>query len=58
MSNIHDAVIAQNKLEDLLNQNDTTVHFNQDNIISLTDYVDMNKKPFAWARAFPTVSLP
>ena len=58
LSNIHDAVIAQNKLEDLLNQNDTTVHFNQDNIISLTDYVDMNKKPFAWARVFPTVFLP
>jgi len=57
-SNIHDAVIAQKKLEDLLSQNKTTANFNQDNVIPLTDFVDMNKTTFAWARAFPTVFPP
>ena len=57
-SNIHDAVIAQKKLEDMLSQNETTAHFKQDNVIPLTDYVDMNKTTFAWARAFPTVFPP
>ena len=57
-SNIHDAIIAQNKLEDLLSQNETTSHFKQDNVIPLTVYVDMNKATFAWERAFPTVFPP
>ena len=57
-SNIHDAVIAQNKLKEMLSQNETTVHLNQDNVIPLTGYVDMNKTPFAWSRAFPTVFPP
>ena len=56
--NIHDAVIAQKKLEDTLSQNETTAHFKQDNVIPLTDYVDMNKTTFAWASAFPTVFPP
>ena len=57
-SNIHDAVIAQKKLEDLLSQNETTAHFKQDNVIPLTDYVDMNKTTIAWARDFPTMFPP
>ena len=57
-SNIHDAVIAQNKLEDLMNQNETTAHFKQDTVIPLTDYVDMNRTLFAWARSFPTMFPP
>ena len=50
--------MAQKKLEDLMSQNKTTAHFKQDNVIPLTDYADMNKTTFAWARAFLTVSPP
>ena len=42
----------------MLSQNETTTHFKQDNVIPLTDYVNMNKTTFAWARAFPTVFPP
>ena len=56
--NIHDVVVAQKRLEDLLSQKKTTINFNQDNVIPLTDFVDMNKTTFAWARAFPTVFPP
>ena len=57
-SNIHDVVIAQKQLEDLMSQNETTTHFKQDNVIPLTDYVDINKTTFAWERAFTTISPP
>ena len=42
----------------MLSHNETTAHFKQDNVIPLTDYVDMNKTTFAWTRAFPTVFPP
>ena len=41
-----------------MSQNVTTARFKQDNIIPLTDYIDMNKTTFSWARAFPTVFPP
>ena len=57
-SNIHDATIAQRKLKELLTPNETTGIIDQDDAIPLTEYVDMNKTPFSWARAFPTVFPP
>ena len=41
-----------------MSQNETTAHFKQENVIPLTDYVDMNKTYVAWARDFPTVFPP
>ena len=38
-----------------MSQNETTAHLKQDNVIPLTDYVDMNKTTFSWVRSFPTV---
>ena len=41
-----------------MSQNETTAHLKQDNVIPLTDYVDMNKTTFTWDRTFPTVFPP
>ena len=57
-TSVHDALKAHKELEELLTQNESTVKLKQNEVIPLTDFVDMNKTTFAWARAFPTVSLP
>ena len=41
-----------------MSQNETTAHLKHDNVIPLTDYVDMNKTTFSWVRSFPTVLSP
>ena len=41
-----------------MSQNETTTHFKQYNVIPFTDYVDMNKTLFGWARVLPTVFPP
>ena len=36
----------------------TTVTFNQPNLLSIYGFVNMNTTLYAWARAFPTVFIP
>ena len=35
-----------------MSQNETTAHIKQDNVIPLTDYVDMNKNYFCLGESF------
>ena len=42
----------------LLTQNESTVKLKQKEVISLTEFFDMNKNRFAWTRAFPTMFRP
>ena len=39
-------------------QNESTVKLKQNEAIPLTEFADMNKTTFAWARAFPTIFQP
>ena len=42
----------------LLTQNESTAKVKQNEVIPLTEFVDMNKTRFAWARALPTIFQP
>eukprot|EP00957_Ditylum_brightwellii_P148102 11275683-Ditylum_brightwellii.AAC.1 len=41
-----------------LRQGKSTVVFALSDILPVGDFVDMDKTPYAWALAFPTVFLP
>ena len=54
-TSVHDALIAHKELEQLLTQNESTIKLKQNEVIPLTECVDMNEIRFVWARAFPTI---
>ena len=57
-TSVHDALKAHKELEELMSQNESTVKLKQNEAIPLTEFADMNKTRFAWARAFPTIFQP
>ena len=57
-TNVHDALIAHWKLEQPLTQNESNVKLKQNEVIPLTEFVDMNKTQFIWTRAFPKCFQP
>ena len=57
-THIYDALIAYNELEKLLTQHESTVKLKENEVIPLTEFVDMNKARFAWVRVFPTIFQP
>ena len=57
-TSVHDALKAHKELEELLTQNELAVKLKQNEAIPLTEFSDLNKTIFAWARAFPTIFQP
>ena len=57
-TSVHNALIAHKELEELLTQNESSVKLKQNEVMSLTEFGDMNKNQFAWARPFPTIFKP
>ena len=44
---VHDDLTAKNELEQILTQNESTIKLKQNEVISLTEYIDMNKNRLA-----------
>ena len=57
-TSVHDVLKAHKELEELLTQNESTVKLKQNEVIPLTEFADMNKTKFTWARAFPIIFQP
>ena len=54
-TSVHDAFITHKELEQLLTHNESTIKLKQNEVIPLTECVDMNEIRFVWAIAFPTI---
>ena len=44
---VHDDLTAKNELEQILTRNESTIKLKQNEVISLTEYIDMNKNRLA-----------